>query len=136
MDAAERAREYYRALDEGDYEALADVLAPGFVQERPDLTLDGRDRFVQFMREERPQTDTRHAVDAVYVTVETDASGGAERGPGSDPRKSRDGASPPPRGEVAVRGRLLTAEGEPMGQFVDVFAGGDDGFERLDTYTR
>lgn len=66
---AARARAYYRALDEGDYEALADLLAPGFVQERPDLTLEGRERFVRFVREERPRRDTSHAVDAVYVDV-------------------------------------------------------------------
>jgi ketosteroid isomerase-like protein len=113
-DAAARAREYYRAIDEGDYEALAGLLAPGFVQERPDLTLEGRDRFVQFMREERPRTDTSHTVETIYVE-----DGGAA--PGTD---------------VAVRGRLCTADGELLARYVDVFTDGDEGFTRLETYTR
>lgn len=120
MDAAERAREYYRALDAEDYEALSDLLAPEFVQERPDLTLSGRERFLRFMREERPRTDTTHRVDAVYVAA---SDGGRET--------ATEGVS-----EVAVRGRLLDAEGDLLVRFVDVFAGGAGGFERLDTYTQ
>lgn len=119
MEPAVRAREYYRALDEGDYAALDALLAPGFVQERPDLTLEGRERFVRFVREERPQTDTTHAVDAVYPC---DSS--ASREDGDDPDA------------VAVRGRLLDADGGLLVRFVDVFAVGPDGVERLDTYTQ
>ena len=119
-DAPARVREYYRALDEHDYDALAALLAPAFVQERPDLTLAGRDRFVQFMREERPRTDTTHAVDAVYVAASASGGDGATGG----------------QVEVAARGRLRTGNGETMTRFVDVFSLGDDGFERLDTYTQ
>jgi ketosteroid isomerase-like protein len=115
MDAVASAREYYRALDDHDYEALRGLLAVEFVQERPDLTLDGRDRFVRFMREERPQKDTTHRVDAVYTDAET----------------SDDDAT-----EVAVRGRLLDADGAPIVRFLDVFDVGPAGIERLDTYTQ
>lgn len=87
------AREYYRAIDEDEYEALEAVLAQDFVQERGDMTLAGRDRFVSFMRDERPVTDTDHVVEQVY-------SG--------------------PTG-VAVRGRLLRPTGEEWFEFVDVF---------------
>lgn len=103
------ARDYYRALDTHEYGHLADLLAPGFVHERPDLTLEGRERFVRFMREERPQTDTRHPVDAVYVGTEGT--------------------------EVAVRGRLLDAGGEPITGFVDVFEVENGALARLRTYT-
>ncbi|WP_123536795.1 nuclear transport factor 2 family protein [Halosimplex salinum] len=116
--AVERARAYYRALDDHDYDALADLLADGFVHDRPDLTLDGCERFVAFMREERPQKDTTHRVEAVYRVHEDER--GYERETG---------------GAVAVRGRLLDADGEQITAFVDVFTVGDPGLERIDTYT-
>jgi len=103
------AREYYRALDEHDDEALAAVLAPGFVHDRPDMTLEGRDRFVRFMREERPQTDTSHPVDGVFESAD---------------------------GNVAVRGRLLAADGAHIAAFVDVFTVEEDAVTRVDTFTR
>jgi len=108
---AATAREYYRALDEHDYEALAAILAEGFVHHRPDRTIDVRDRFVQFMREERPLKDTSHPVDAVY---------------------ERTGDEPP---EVAVRGRLLKADGSRLASFVDVFTFDGDEVDALRTYT-
>jgi ketosteroid isomerase-like protein len=100
------AREYYRAIDEDDYEALESVLAPDFVQERGDMTLEGRERFVAFMRDERPDRTTEHVVETVY-------SG--------------------PTG-VAVRGRLLRASGAVWFEFVDVFDV-EDRLARLVTYT-
>ena len=108
MTQADLIRAYYRAIDGGEYDALADLLAEGFVHDRPDRTIEGRDRFVRFMREGRPQTDTTHPVDSVYH--------------GDD--------------EVAVRGRLLDADGERIAGFVDVFAFSDGRVARIDTYTR
>ncbi|WP_435062069.1 nuclear transport factor 2 family protein [Halobaculum sp. EA56] len=116
MTSEATARAYYRAIDDGDYDALADLLAPEFVHDRPDRTLSGRERFVRFMREGRPRTDTEHAVDAVYVAS----------GEGADPDgdAARDGADPD--GDalpgVAVRGRLIGDDGEELFGFVDVFA--------------
>lgn len=106
------ARAYYDALDGHDYEALADLLAPAFVHDRPDQTIEGRDRFVQFMREERPMKETSHPVDAVYRT---------------------DDAEP---ADLAVRGRLLDADDEVIVGFIDVFSFAADGVERIRTYTR
>ena len=103
----ELARAYYRAIDAGDYDALADLLAPHFVHERPDRTLDGRDRFVAFVRDERPRTDTAHEIDAVFE--------------GSD--------------GVAVRGRLLTADGDELFAFVDAFDVEGGELVGLTTYT-
>ncbi|MFC7156587.1 nuclear transport factor 2 family protein [Halomarina halobia] len=118
MDAADLAREYYRAIDEADYDALATVLAPGFVHDRPDRTIEGRDAFVRFMREERPDPDTTHVLDAVFS------------GEGAD---GEDGTS----GEgVAVRGRLLREDGEEWFRFVDVFAVEDGALAGLTTYAR
>ncbi|ELZ27477.1 hypothetical protein C475_06145 [Halosimplex carlsbadense 2-9-1] len=119
-DGAERARGYYRALDEGDYDALAALLAEEFVHERPDRTLEGRERFVTFMREERPQTDTGHRVDSVFGG-RADAGvqeGGDEAGEG-----------------VAVQGRLLAADGSVITGFVDVFSVSAAGIDRIETYT-
>ena len=103
------ARAYYRALDEGDYDLLADLLAPEFAHERPDQTLAGRDRFVQFMREERPTTDTSHPIDAVYAQQE-----------GS---------------EVVVRGRLLDADSTVITRFVDVFLFDGSTITGIETFT-
>jgi ketosteroid isomerase-like protein len=100
------ARTYYHAIDAGDYDALADVLAPEFVHERPDRTFDGRDRFVAFVRDDRPRTDTEHAIDELY-----------------------DGA-----GGVAVRGRLLGSDGDELFAFVDAFEVADGALVRLTTY--
>jgi ketosteroid isomerase-like protein len=110
------ARAYYRALDGGDYDLLGALLAPGFVHERPDMTLEGRERFVRFMREERPSTDTTHPVDGVY----------RRDGPG---KPAGDGT------EVAVRGRLLAADGRELTGFVDVFTFECGRMVRLRTYT-
>jgi len=107
MTAADTARDYYAAIDGDDYDRLRGLLAAGFVHDRPDRTIEGRDRFVRFMREERPQTDTEHVVAAVY-----------EHGD-----------------EVAVRGRLAGADGERLFGFVDVFYTEESRIERIETYT-
>ena len=101
-------REYYRCLDEDDYERLESILSPDFTQYRPDRTIRGRDAFVQFMREGRPIRDTEHAIEECF--------GG--------------------RGGPAVRGRLLDPDGDLLFEFVDVFGFEDGGrIERLDTYS-
>ncbi|SMO63969.1 nuclear transport factor 2 family protein [Halorubrum cibi] len=113
-------RRYYEAIDAGEYDRLAALLDPSFVHRRPDRTLEGRDRFVAFMRDERPMTDTEHVVDAVYE---------------SDP----DGDDPPnPAGPtgVAVQGRLLDADGDELFAFVDVFDVEDGRLTALRTYVR
>ena len=107
-DPAALARAYYDALDAGEYDRLASLLAPDFVKRRPDRTFEGRDRFVAFMRDERPNTDTTHVVERVYPA-----------GPG-----------------VAVRGRLLDADGDELFAFVDVFSVDAEGgkLTALETY--
>ena len=107
-DAAALARAYYEAVDAGEYDRLRSLLSPDFVQRRSDRTFEGRDRFVEFMRDERPNTDTTHVVERVYPA-----------GPG-----------------VAVRGRLLDAGGEELFAFVDAFSvDADDGtLAALETY--
>lgn len=112
---ARLARAYYDALDAGEYDRLADLLAPEFVQRRPDRTFEGRDRFVAFMRDERPMTDTTHAVDGVYPN-------------GPDGPADSDGSG------VAVRGRLLDADGDELFAFVDVFSIEDGRLAELETY--
>jgi ketosteroid isomerase-like protein len=112
MDRRAAVRDYYDAIDAGDYDRLRDRLAPGFVQRRPDRILDGRDRFVRFMREDRPRTDTEHVVEAVGVD-----DGGGEVS------------------TVFVEGRLRTADGDDLFGFVDVHRVGDAGIESLRTYT-
>jgi ketosteroid isomerase-like protein len=108
-DRAETARAYYRALDGHDYDRLAALLAAGFVHDRPDMTLEGKDRFVQFMREERPASDTRHAIEAIYDARDAD-------------------------GVVAV-GRLLDAGGDVLFRFADQFAFEGDSIGRVETFT-
>lgn len=115
MTRIEQARAYYRSLDDDEYGRLGSLLAEGFVHDRPDRTIEGRDRFVQFMRDERPQRDTTHPVDRVYRAVDTAAKDTPE---------------------IVVRGRLLAADGTRIVGFVDVFEFDDDRITRIETYTR
>jgi ketosteroid isomerase-like protein len=126
MDSVALTRAYYDALDGHDYEALADLLAPEFVQRRPDRTFDSRVAFVRFMREERPRTDTTHVVRGEYVAREASGEDEGERG------------EPGERGEteVVVRGDLRGSDGETLVSFVDVFAVADDRVVELETFTR
>lgn len=107
MDRAATARAYYEALDDGEYDRLAALLAEGFRHERPDRTIEGRDGFVRFMREERPQRDTSHLIERVFEREDA----------------------------VAVQGRLLDAEGAVITRFVDVFSFERGEIRRIRTYT-
>jgi ketosteroid isomerase-like protein len=103
------ARAYYRALDEDDYDLLADLLAPQFVHERPDMTLEGRERFVEFMRDERPASDTTHPVEGVYEQVDGE--------------------------DLIVSGRLLDADGEAITAFADKFTFEGEKIAKVRTFT-
>lgn len=107
MDRRDAVVEYYDAIDAGAYDRLRDRLTPEFVHRRPDRTLDGRERFVRFMREERPRTDTEHVLESVCV---------GER-------------------ETFARGRLRTADGDDLFGFVDVHRIEGDRIASLATYT-
>lgn len=113
------ARDYYRAIDEGAYDDLRELLAEGFVQHRPDRRLDGAAAFVRFMREERPETDTTHVVEHIYSADDGEARAD----------DARNGA------RVAVEGRLERASGETWFRFVDVFVVRDGLLRELRTYT-
>jgi ketosteroid isomerase-like protein len=108
MDGAALAREYYRSIDEDDYDALAGVVSDGFVHRRPDRTIEGREAFVSFMRSGRPERETTHVVESVYTDDD---------------------------GDVAVEGRLLDADGDTWFRFVDTFEVGEDGIANIRTYT-
>jgi len=111
MDRRDAVRAYYDAIDAGDYDRLRDLLAPEFVHRRPDRTLDGRRRFVRFMREERPRTDTQHVLEELCVSAdEADVA------------------------TVFARGRLRAADGDDLFGFVDVHRVRDR-IESLATYT-
>jgi ketosteroid isomerase-like protein len=104
------ARSYYSALDEGDYDLLADLLDASFVHERPDMVLEGRDRFLRFMREERPTPDTSHEIDGVYRGADGDG--------------------------LVVRGRLFAPDGSLIVQFADAFSFEGTRIARIETYSR
>lgn len=106
MDVVDLVRAYYVAIDTEAYDDLRSLLASEFVQYRPDRTLSGRGRFVEFMRDERPQKNTVHAVDAVYEGV----------------------------GGAAVQGRVLR-DGDEWFGFIDVFEVEADKLVELRTYT-
>ncbi|MFC7235398.1 nuclear transport factor 2 family protein [Halosegnis marinus] len=108
MDRTGAVRAYYDALDAGDYGRLRDLLGPEFRQERGDRTFEGREAFVSFMRDDRPETDTTHAVDAVY---ESDAG-------------------------VVAEGTLRRADGSVWFRFADAFAFEGEEIAELRTYTR
>ena len=108
MDARSVVEGYYEALDEGRYGYLESILAPEFVQQRPDRTFEGREAFVQFMANDRPTTDTTHDLDSIVVDSD----------------------------RAAVRGRLLDANDDALFEFADHFLLEDGQLVRLDTYTR
>ncbi len=107
MSARSAVKSYYRTIDEGRYDDLSNLLTPAFVHKRPDRTLDGRETFIGFMRDERPLTETTHEIDAVY----------------SD------------ENEVAVRGRLLDADDGRLFGFVDIHTVEDGSITHIHTYT-
>jgi ketosteroid isomerase-like protein len=102
--------EYYEALDTHAYDLFERLLTPSFVHERPDRTIDGRERFVEFMTEDRPLTETAHELETVLS----------------------DG------GTVAVEGRLLDDDDTELFGFVDthLLDTTGDRIERIRTYTR
>lgn len=91
-------RAYYQRLDAGEYDALESLLAPSFVQRRPDRTFGDREAFVTFMKEERPLTETTHEITAVCASADS----------------------------WAAYGRLRDADGDEMFEFVDVFSFGPE----------
>ncbi|WP_436345462.1 nuclear transport factor 2 family protein [Natronorubrum sp. FCH18a] len=107
MDSATVVRRYYDALDHHEYDALEDVIAPDFVQRRPDRTFEGRESFVRFMREDRPNPDTGHELEAVIADGD----------------------------RVAVRGRVFDGETE-LFEFADFFDLEDGRITGLETYSR
>ncbi|WP_092901832.1 nuclear transport factor 2 family protein [Halostagnicola kamekurae] len=109
MDGAALVRRYYDALDDHEYETLAGLLDPTFVQQRPDRTFESREAFVAFMREKRPNPDTSHDLAELVVDDE--------------------------RGRIAARGRVLEGEAE-LFEFADFFELADDSICRLETYSR
>lgn len=117
-DATELVYRYYDALDEHAYGVLEELLAPTFVQRRPDRTFEDRAAFLQFMREERPLSATTHEMDDVFAG-----------------RADREDASSP---VVAARGRLLDGEDSPVIEFADHFEIDHETgrIVRLETYVR
>jgi ketosteroid isomerase-like protein len=109
MDSRDAVRGYYDAIDSGDYDRLRALLAPDFVQRRPDRTFEGREAFVRFMREKRPRTDTEHVLSS--VCVDGDAT------------------------TVFARGRLRASDGADLFGFVDVHGLADGQILSLTTYT-
>ncbi|TYT62278.1 nuclear transport factor 2 family protein [Natrialba swarupiae] len=107
MDSRSVVRRYYDALDDHEYDALEDVLAPGFVQRRPDRSFPDRESFVRFMREGRPNPNTTHELVAIVGQGET----------------------------VAARGRVLDSD-DPLFEFADFFELEDGRIVELETYSR
>jgi ketosteroid isomerase-like protein len=109
MDGVDLVRQYYRLIDDGEYDSLTDVLTETIVHHRPDMTIEGREAFVEFMARDRPDRETEHAVESLY--------------------EERDGT------KVAAEGRLCSADGRVWFRFVDTFEIGDDGIEAIRTHT-
>jgi ketosteroid isomerase-like protein len=109
MDAVTVVERYYDALDTHEYAAFDDLLDPAFVQQRPDRRFEGREAFVRFMRDERPNANTTHELDQIV-----------------------DGGD-----DVAVRGRVLGDGSEAiLFEFADFFDVEDGKIVRLETYSR
>ncbi len=108
MDSEVVVRAYYDAIDAHDYETFAGLFASDVVHYRPDRTIEGRDTLVSFMRDDRPNKETSHEIDAV---VEDDLLAVAE-------------------------GRLLDSDGEKLFAFADVFSFSGGQITEIRTYTQ
>jgi len=110
----ETAHEYYEAIDGKRFDELGDMLDSEVVHYRPGGTLEGRQEFVEFMRDERPTKKTTHKVDGFYGT-----------GP-----KVADGR------EAVATGRVVSDEdGETLFDFLDIFVFEGDKIKEIRTYT-
>jgi ketosteroid isomerase-like protein len=109
MDGVALVREYYRLIDAAAYDSFDDVLSETVVHHRPDMTLEGIESFVSFMRGGRPARETEHVIESVYT--DTDGT------------------------KVAAEGGLYHDDGELWFRFVDTFEVGPDGIERIRTHT-
>jgi ketosteroid isomerase-like protein len=109
MNGVALVREYYRAIDEDDYAALANILGGGFVHQRPDTMIEGREEFIEFMKSARPDQDTEHRLEAIYT---------------------EDGGS-----RIAVEGRLCRVDGGEWFRFVDSFEISGRQIREIRTYT-
>ena len=110
----ETVHEYYDTIDEEDFEGLTDLLDPDFVHCRPGGTLEGREEFVEFMRDERPMEETTHKVDGFYGTGPKIANGT----------------------EAVARGRVVSdSDDETLFDFVDIFVFEDSAIKEIRTYT-
>jgi len=142
MDAEATVREYYAALDDGRYDDLRGVLAPGFTQRRPDRTFGDREAFLAFVREDRPHPDTTHELDGVFEPTAGDGPRAvAPNDERADPADAETpGGDDAPRGPdgrtVVARGRVRTADGDVVVRFVDCFDVLAGRIVALDTYTR
>lgn len=132
--AADIARAYYEAIDATEFERFADLLGSGVVHERPDRTIEGRETLVGFMRDDRPNKDTAHEIEAVYVEDRDTGETGA-RETGMEETGTRETGTGETSAEVAVRGRLCDADGDPMFGFVDAFEVEEGEISRIRTYT-
>lgn len=127
-------RRYYRSLDAHRYDRLRSALHPAFVQYRPDKTLEGRDRFISFMRDDRPVPDTEHRLAAWFRPM---AASDLALGPGDEPTPpsgegaldfgtGEDGENPDTDrsarapSQLAIRGEVRRPDGPPLLAFVDV----------------
>ena len=99
MSQTELVECYYEAIDAMDADGLAAVLDSEFRHDRSDGTIEGRERFVEFMMSERPRTDTVHAVDTLFLPATEDDASGREVAARSPVRRGRDGT-------VRVRGSV------------------------------
>ncbi len=107
MDQSTLVEEYYRCLDDDEYETLRSILYPEFVQQRSDRRFESREAFVEFMESGRPQTETTHRVDTLLESAEG----------------------------LAASGRLFDAEGSELFEFIDVFRFDEGRILAVDTFS-
>jgi predicted SnoaL-like aldol condensation-catalyzing enzyme len=107
MDQSTLVDEYYRCLDDDEYETLRSILHPEFVQHRPDRRFDGREAFVEFMQTGRPNTDTTHRIDTLLESAEG----------------------------LAASGRLFDSAGSELFAFIDVFRFEEGRIRAVETFS-
>lgn len=84
---------YYNSLDNHKYEKLKEILHPKFIHYRPDRTIKTRKSFISFMKNKRPDKNTKHKIHKTYTKKQ----------------------------EIATQGQLQKNKNKKLFEFIDVF---------------
>ena len=109
MDGISLVRKYYRLVDADENGSFSGVLSEDVVHHRPDMRIEGREEFATFIASGRPERETEHVIESLYL--------------------EHNGT------KVAAEGQLYDSDGKEWFRFVDTFSLNGDSIEKIRTHT-